>query len=343
MLKSLERASYLEPTPDSGRADPPGPGGRGRDGPGPDRHRQDGRLCHPHPGTAQAAPQGRAAAGPGPGAHPRTGRPGPRRVHQAGRGATPPRRGRLRRQADPQTDRTAQRGGRPGRGHPRPRAGPDEPRHADAGRVAFRGPRRGRPHVGHRLPPRHREDPPPLSAVAADDALQRHHSAAGPPAGRARTCASRKSLDFSSKDLSVETIEQFYFTVDPEQKYDLLVRLLEREQPAAGHHLLPHQAGDGEDPSPPVAQVQVRRHHLRRLAAEDPRPRDAGVPPGQDPLAGGHRRGGPRHRRDRDSRTSSTTTFRSSATTTCIAWAAPAAWAARAWPTPSSRPRRATS
>ena len=41
-----------------------------------------------------------------------------------------------------------------------------------------------------------------------------------------------ESLDFSTKDLSVETIEQFYFTVDPEQKYDLLVRLLEREQPA---------------------------------------------------------------------------------------------------------------
>jgi ATP-dependent RNA helicase DeaD len=40
-----------------------------------------------------------------------------------------------------------------------------------------------------------------------------------------------EALDYSAK-LSVETIEQFYFTVDPEQKYDLLVRLLEREQPA---------------------------------------------------------------------------------------------------------------
>ena len=41
-----------------------------------------------------------------------------------------------------------------------------------------------------------------------------------------------EALDFSSKDLGVETIEQFYFTVNPEQKYDLLVRLLEREKPA---------------------------------------------------------------------------------------------------------------
>jgi ATP-dependent RNA helicase DeaD len=40
-----------------------------------------------------------------------------------------------------------------------------------------------------------------------------------------------ESLDFSSKDLSVETIEQFYFTVDPENKFDLLAKLLEREKP----------------------------------------------------------------------------------------------------------------
>ncbi len=38
-------------------------------------------------------------------------------------------------------------------------------------------------------------------------------------------------LDCSPKDLSCETIEQFYFTVDPELKFDLLERLLEREQP----------------------------------------------------------------------------------------------------------------
>jgi ATP-dependent RNA helicase DeaD len=39
-------------------------------------------------------------------------------------------------------------------------------------------------------------------------------------------------LDFSPKNLAVETIEQFYFTVDPERKFDLLVKLLERENPA---------------------------------------------------------------------------------------------------------------
>jgi ATP-dependent RNA helicase DeaD len=38
-------------------------------------------------------------------------------------------------------------------------------------------------------------------------------------------------LDLSPTDIAVETIEQFYFTVVPEKKFDLLHRLMEREQP----------------------------------------------------------------------------------------------------------------
>jgi ATP-dependent RNA helicase DeaD len=38
-------------------------------------------------------------------------------------------------------------------------------------------------------------------------------------------------MDFSPKTKAVDTIEQFYFTVDQERKFDLLVRLLERDQP----------------------------------------------------------------------------------------------------------------
>jgi ATP-dependent RNA helicase DeaD len=38
-------------------------------------------------------------------------------------------------------------------------------------------------------------------------------------------------LNFSPTDVSVETIEQFYFTVDNDRKFDLLVRLIEREKP----------------------------------------------------------------------------------------------------------------
>jgi ATP-dependent RNA helicase DeaD len=40
-----------------------------------------------------------------------------------------------------------------------------------------------------------------------------------------------ESLDFSPTDISVETIEQSYFTVDPEKKFELLERLLQREEP----------------------------------------------------------------------------------------------------------------
>lgn len=38
-------------------------------------------------------------------------------------------------------------------------------------------------------------------------------------------------LDFSPKELAVETIDQYYFTIDAEDKFDLLVALLRREQP----------------------------------------------------------------------------------------------------------------
>lgn len=40
-----------------------------------------------------------------------------------------------------------------------------------------------------------------------------------------------ETLNFSSHEVAVETIEQFYFTVVPEKKFDLLVRLLKREKP----------------------------------------------------------------------------------------------------------------
>jgi ATP-dependent RNA helicase DeaD len=38
-------------------------------------------------------------------------------------------------------------------------------------------------------------------------------------------------MDFSPKTKAVDTIEQFYFTVDQERKFDLLVRLLKRDRP----------------------------------------------------------------------------------------------------------------
>ncbi len=40
-----------------------------------------------------------------------------------------------------------------------------------------------------------------------------------------------ETQNFSPKDVAVDTIEQFYFTVDANRKFELLERLLEREQP----------------------------------------------------------------------------------------------------------------
>ena len=39
------------------------------------------------------------------------------------------------------------------------------------------------------------------------------------------------SLNFSDQDIAVETIDQYYFTVEPERKFELLTRLLKREDP----------------------------------------------------------------------------------------------------------------
>ena len=54
-----------------------------------------------------------------------------------------------------------------------------------------------------------------------------------PPVARLATRYMRNPeiLDFSTNEISVETIEQFYFTVDPSRKFALLEQLLEREQP----------------------------------------------------------------------------------------------------------------
>ena len=77
-------------------------------------------------------------------------------------------------------------------------------------------------------------------------------------------------LDFSPKDLAVETIEQFYFTVDPERKFDLLVKLLEREQPQQAIVFCRTKRGTDKVCQRLVEQFQERRHDPRRPAADRP-------------------------------------------------------------------------
>jgi ATP-dependent RNA helicase DeaD len=54
-----------------------------------------------------------------------------------------------------------------------------------------------------------------------------------PPVARLATRYMRdpETLNFSPTDVAVETIEQFYFTVIPERKFELLVKVLRRENP----------------------------------------------------------------------------------------------------------------
>ncbi|HUY90283.1 MAG TPA: DEAD/DEAH box helicase [Pirellulales bacterium] len=54
-----------------------------------------------------------------------------------------------------------------------------------------------------------------------------------PPVARLATRYMRdpETLNFSATEVAVETIEQFYFTVIPEKKFELLVKLLRRENP----------------------------------------------------------------------------------------------------------------
>ena len=150
-------------------------------------------------------------------------------------------------------------------------------------------------------------------------------------------------MNFSPKNMSVETIEQFYFTVDHEQKFELLVELLKRDKPEQAIVFCRTKRGTEKILSPACEELSRRRHDARRHGARRPRPRDEGLPRGRGADSGGHRRRRPRHRRDRASRTSSTTTSRSRPTTTSTASAAPAAWAAKASPTRSSPPKKAAS
>jgi ATP-dependent RNA helicase DeaD len=68
-----------------------------------------------------------------------------------------------------------------------------------------------------------------------------------------------ESLDFSARDVTVKTIDQYYFTVDNQRKFDLLVRLLERETPRQAIVFCRTRRG----------AEQVHRRLARRMASVD--------------------------------------------------------------------------
>ena len=108
-----------------------------------------------------------------------------------------------------------------------------------------------------------------------------------------------ETLNFSPTDISVETIDQYYCTVDPQREIRPAGEAAEAGGAAAGDHLLPHQARHRQSPSAAGQAVQGRGLHPRRSGAKRPRSGDGGLPRGKGPAAGGHRRRRPRHRRQR--------------------------------------------
>ncbi len=71
-------------------------------------------------------------------------------------------------------------------------------------------------------------------------------------------------LNLSRDEPSVESIQQFYVTVEHDRKFDLLVHLLKREKPAPVHRLHAHQAGRGETRREASFPGARRRGHSRR-------------------------------------------------------------------------------
>ena len=100
---------------------------------------------------------------------------------------------RLRRQADPRPDRQAATAA-PTSSSARPAACSTIIGRGtlDLRSISNRRARRSRPHARHRLPPRHRKNPPPLPQGAADAAARAPRSPRRSSGWPARTCATRR-------------------------------------------------------------------------------------------------------------------------------------------------------
>ena len=77
-------------------------------------------------------------------------------------------------------------------------------------------------------------------------------------------------MDFSPKTKAVDTIEQFYFTVDQERKFDLLVQLLKREQPEQAIVFCRTKRGTERIYRRLSKHFPGRRHDARRHGARRP-------------------------------------------------------------------------
>ena len=131
-----------------------------------------------------------------------------------------------------------------------------------------------------------------------------------------------KRVNLSEDNVVVDTVDQYYTTVDEDRKFGMLVRILACERPRQAVVFTRHEAGGGTARSQVLRQAARRRHDERRPSAGEARPGHDTVSGGQNPPTRGNRRRGTRHRCPRDSPTSSITISPRTATTTCTASAA---------------------
>ena len=92
------------------------------------------------------------------------------------------------------------------------------------------------------------------------------------------TSTSPISIRVEPEHITVAQIAQAYYEVVPRAKLEALTRILDLEDPASAHHLLPHQAGSGRGDAGAAGARLPLRGAARRPLAADARPRHGALP-----------------------------------------------------------------
>ncbi len=139
---------------------------------------------------------------------------------------------------------------------------------------------------------------------------------------------------------TVDKIRQSYFTVDPDRKFELLKRVIEREKPRQCLIFVERKRWADNLYRDLKRHGSAGRGDPRRPAAVAAREDHGGVPHRRDQVPDRDRRDEPRHRRGRICRTSSTSTCRWTSRTTSTGSAAPGASARTGSRSRSSAPEQ---
>ena len=114
------------------------------------------------------------------------------------------------------------------------------------------------------------------------------------------TCGIRSGSICRRRRVGSDTIDQYYISVDPDRKFQVLRQTAVDATAQAGDRVHPHQARRGEAVSADSRTVCRESAFIHGdLQQTHPRPRDEEIPRREHPAADRHRRHGPRHRRQR--------------------------------------------